>query len=568
MKQSDFVQLITNISADAASTIKYNAAQFARALHMKLAKITYEFWSDKRFAHLPSHVIFPWLQYFTDVVRNLEEAGKVIDLTLAPNPTTERITVSGRLRDFQDPFSGRLLASMGLVQEPGGAVRRREAIQEPFEPSEESILRLTEMGFGRDHAVEAFENVGSNRVDVAMEYALLHPPSSPATLERTRAARAQRRQEQQARIDAERLSSAAEGPSISDAVNNAEESRNMPLDTGTQPAVDEGDKELKSKPLTQDDMNVQVGKEMEEKLAAQALDYSKMMKESVCKVSLDIIEQSGKDRACDESGDITKMSNDGGSDQRSVIIVVSNFLLDFCKSSLVKATTGPSQPLDAPVPLESSIGLELLERIKLCLDDTRGQSEGDIKSFSNCHVKPGCSSFAALVHSSVIFFRSHPKLRPLVLRHGIVGIITHCVRNVTVSSALRNIGTDASVPLFWPDWLAPALLLLEVMASPTSVALDEEETPHKKSEYTKVLAEHKSLSKKQAQTVKSIFSAVSSNEVGKMTPKKKKDSKSIKKQSSAKNSDITGIEEGKQEVNIPTFLPLLHSDTQGRKCAC
>lgn len=38
--------------------IKYNAAQFARALHMKLAKIMYEFWSDERFTHMPSHVFF------------------------------------------------------------------------------------------------------------------------------------------------------------------------------------------------------------------------------------------------------------------------------------------------------------------------------------------------------------------------------------------------------------------------------------------------------------------------------------------------------------------------------
>ena len=67
-------------------TIKYNASQFARALHMKLANIMYEFWSDEQFTHMPSHslaaiislmVIFPWLQYFTDVVPNLEEAWKV-----------------------------------------------------------------------------------------------------------------------------------------------------------------------------------------------------------------------------------------------------------------------------------------------------------------------------------------------------------------------------------------------------------------------------------------------------------------------------------------------------------
>jgi hypothetical protein len=118
------------------------------------------------------------------------------------------------------------------------------------------------------------------------------------------------------------------------------------------------------------------------------------------------------------------------------------------------------------------------------------------------------------------------------------------------------------------------LLLLEVMSQPTSVTLDEEggeegKPPQKKSEYGKVLAEHKSLHKKQTQTLKNIF-LMPNKDSSKITPKKKKDAESSKKQSHEKNIDSTAREEGTQKenvqssppLNIPTFLPLLHSETQ------
>lgn len=75
-------------------------------------------------------------------------------------------------------------------------------------------------------------------------------------------------------------------------------------------------------------------------------------------------------------------------------------------------------------------------------------------SLQHCQVKVGHeSSFAALVHTAVVFFRALPKLRPLVLRHGLVGMITHCVRSCTLALSLqcRNVETR----LVWPVWLAP-----------------------------------------------------------------------------------------------------------------
>ncbi len=155
----------------------------------------------------------------------------------------------------------------------------------------------------------------------------------------------------------------------------------------------------------------------------------------------------------------------------------------------------------------------------------------------------------------------------------IIGMITHCVQNCILTPDQRS-ETDGLVsPIVWPRWLAPALLLLEVMSQPTSVTLDEEcgeegKPPHKY--YCKVLAEHKRQIQKQSQMLKNILLAVSNKESGKTTPKKKRDAESSKKESYEKNSDPTKCEEDKPKqdvqpsslLNIPQLLPLLHSETQ------
>lgn len=87
----------------------------------------------------------------------MEEAAKVTK----PNSVsaTERLSSlsgGGRIPDLRDPTRrrGRLLASMLPGQ-----------VSEPFEPSEESISTLAEMGFGRDHALEALETVGKSEIE-------------------------------------------------------------------------------------------------------------------------------------------------------------------------------------------------------------------------------------------------------------------------------------------------------------------------------------------------------------------------------------------------------------------
>lgn len=446
---------------------------------------------------------------------------------------------------MQDPTSrrGRILASMGLLQRDPSA-DARERIPEPFEPSEESVATLSEMGFSRDHALEALETVGTNQVEVAMEYALTHPPSSPATRERRRAAREQRRLEHQRRIEAVRQSSTNE-----ERPNQDEESLN--IDDGAQddsnpPTTSIDDKDKESKAKSESDMKMQ----LEKAAAKEVKEYLQTVKESLCKTCVDMIERSSLvgDGAL-EAGHLDELKL---SDSDSVTTVISNFLLDLCR------TYSPE--------LETKVTTELLRQVK---------SKLDVRSRFNCRVKAGSeteSSFAALVHASVVIFRALPKSRPLVLRQGLVGMLTHCVRNCTLTTALTlRSGKDSS--MVWPRWLAPALLLLEVMAQPTSVTLvnddGDDEAPSKpaskKSEYGKVLAEHKKQTSKLARTTKSIMSKDAAKL---MTPKKKKDTPS-KKQGDKKATDTPGDEEGKEKSNeessplpsIPTFLPLLHTET-------
>ena len=264
----------------------------------------------------------------------MEEAGKVVEPAQAS--ATERLSLSagGRLRDLQDPNSrrGRILASMGILRDPVADTRERSA--EPFQPSEESITTLAEMGFGRDHALEALETVATNRVEVAMEYALTHPPSSPSTLERRRAAREQRRLEhQQRQNDSERQSSTSEerpSPDVpDDRAPNTDVTQNQPSDSNP-PTTNE--EESKPKSLTEDELEA-----TKEKLAADEVKaYLDTVKDGLPGKCITLIatcssvaEDNVKKVEAVQSDDL---KGTGDSDSQGVIIVVSNFLLDICRA--------------------------------------------------------------------------------------------------------------------------------------------------------------------------------------------------------------------------------------------
>jgi hypothetical protein len=163
MKPIEYLSLIMNKSlidqvADIATTPKFNAGRFARALHLKLANMTHEIWLDKRICCAPAHVLNPLAAYTGKLISCLDEGGKSIF-----SPRESNGLVAGSNRQSDASFrANRILSSLNVLLgqnadefdlEPSGL----------FEPSEETIERLSEMGFSRDNAIDALETVESSK---------------------------------------------------------------------------------------------------------------------------------------------------------------------------------------------------------------------------------------------------------------------------------------------------------------------------------------------------------------------------------------------------------------------
>ena len=124
--------------------------------------------------------------------------------------------------------------------------------------------------------------------------------------------------------------------------------------------------------------------------------------------------------------------------------------------------------------------------------------------------------------------------------------------------------------MIWPSWLAPFLLLLELMAQPTSLPAEEDAENEgntakmgKKGDFAKVIVEHKKQKAALAKQTKHIFTVL--NKDSSVTSKKKKDPTkhhktdkdeqpmSTKDDSSSKKD---GVKEAPQTLSLPD-LPIL-----------
>lgn len=320
-----------------------------------------------------------------------------------------------------------------------------------------------------------------------------------------RASRTQRREEYEARQaardqDAEENPAAEPNGDINDGAGEegaADDDAAEPSTGNGDPASDAGEgkeaagvekddgEESKPKALTAEERRAKRRKEAEEKGAAEVQKYLEAVRERLPSICLDIIE--GSTSALDTADSKLDDPEISLGDSESRVLVTCNFMLDQCSQQ-----TTPD--------LENRFGNELLARSKSCLE---------IKSGNHCCVKPGREAeFAALSHASAVFFRAVPRCRLLVLKNGLVGMISHCIRNITLTSALRSKTQEAVV---WPRWLSPAMLLLDVMAQPTSVEMKDEaddmaaNRPSKKTEYGRTMAEHEKAKQRTAKVCQTRF---------------------------------------------------------------
>ena len=423
-------------SSDADKVVLFSANRFTRALFLSVATITSDIWNDPRFATLPAHILHPVALLANDIVSGLEDAANTVP-KVSNSSEIESAAVAIVLPSHRS----------GMAQ----SIQRRstETIigldDAGFEASEEAITLLTDMGFGYDHALAAIESTRSNDLVASMEFALSQPPPSPASAER-------RRIERRARM---RLSALQEEDIIVDSRIDATLVELRGTGTNSDLTRHEVDNDLGI-----DSGGLNVGESMCTDIdEMERVDPNDMQRdciqsslstwtEIIPKVTLGILSGvvdgfSGGPRSAKHVSIIRDNGDgQGNGDTEGLTVVISSCLLWLCQKY--------------PDKCDNIVG-DLLSRLKnqFEVEIINGSLRAKVQLGKEC-------SFAALCHATVLFTRALPKTRISVLQNGLV----HCLVCCTSEYHINNT---------WPIWLAPALLLLEVMAQPMAAFSEEKD---------------------------------------------------------------------------------------------
>lgn len=426
----------------------FSPEDFVKSTCFLVSEVVRGMWIDPRFKFTPPHIVHPFATLIVDIIGGLEDAGKK---RITRNP---RSGSSSTTAEF-DVFGGTSLGGRREENEAAAAAGAAASAEEAFEPSEESIERLEEMGFSRDHAIDALENSRSNRVEIAMEYALSHPPPSPTAIERRRARNEEGQRQREERPD----NSAAENQVHAEASGSAGEtpagSANVDTEDPAPSPTGDNQSESAAEPMEveeSEDVIETKEREKNQKGKEDAIDEKEREKNdgedngvALSKVLLKEWIKDGPRVACSFMGNLTMMlhgncmkpnTGEGDGESEALTVVLCSFLLDICQR----------YPSDC-----DGIAFEVLKPLEDHIEETSG---GAFK------VKEGKeASFASLCHATVLFTRALPQTRSLVLKRNLVHKFVSCVQ-----VALGP--TEAIAQRTWPIWLASALLILDVMAQP------------------------------------------------------------------------------------------------------
>ena len=378
----------TSNQASAADEDTFSPEKFSRSLLCSVSKTAMELWVDPRFVVAPPYIAHPIATLVAEIMSSLEESTK----KAGSNQTTRSARGESAL---WNPFR-----NIAQANRPSENAESSNA-EEEFEVSDDAVNRLVEMGFSTDHAWDAVDSTRSNRLEVAMEYALAHPPPSPSAIQRRRAAREERRrQRNQQSTDNGNEDSTSGVPNLEDVTRNsqaeAEGQENGDGETARSMDVENAESntsETESK--TKEDATISLAKSCLE-----------LWKTEATKISIDILAGT----SADDVDTITLRADDGkgqgNSEVEALTVVLCSFLLDLCQRY-------PSE--------RDRIASELFAR----MNDQLVEDTGD--GSTGCTVKHGAEgSFAALCHGAVLFTRALPKTRTLVLKEGLVCRIISC----------------------------------------------------------------------------------------------------------------------------------------------
>jgi len=429
-------------SAEENEKSKFSVQQFSRRLLCKTSDIISKWWNDSRLVNAPPHVVHPFSTLVSETITALEDSTKKALSSQAPN---NPIQVRNIIADFRAAS-----ASSG----------------DDFESSEETISRLVEMGFTRDHAWDAIDRTRSNRLEIASAYAVSNIPASAESIERRRAERERRRnqrrqhQEESVRRESETGDS---GQANADVNQAAADDGAMEID----PATSKGNsKDETDRPREETTVSI-----------SSRLDSWKLQSSKV---------------ACNILSDREFDTSDGEGDSEALTTVISSFLLDLCQR----------YPDD-----RDEIAKVILSRLKGQLIEKKDEEA------SFWSVIPGReSSLASLFHCAVLFIRAIPKLRTSILKIGLVKSTISIIEKHFSDPDLRN-GSKAKQ---WPVWLPSAFLMLDIMAQPivafpatqNSVDNDTLNDLDIDDEFYQVKKDHEKQTKDLSALARRLFSAV------------------------------------------------------------
>ena len=428
----------------------FEPERFASGLRVTVSLVLKKASLNPDFSKTPPHLIHPVLNLIGDIIGGLEDVckQKMPSLTVRAN---------GAGFNLSDYFRHR--------RRIGSSGNRETEQDEPFEPDEAAITQLAEMGFDRDRAIDALENTRSNRVEIAMEYALNHAPPSPGTIARRRAEREERRRR---REDNNARGDDGNPPESVDTQNGAEggsTGASEPAGTSA-PAAEE-----EEMPETKDPFN-----------ARKELDVWIEELPPLCCTLLSAAETY-------QVADETQRGEDGNGEVEALAVVVSSFLLDLCNRY-------PKNRFSIASSLFSHL------KAQVCSSETK------MEAFENTIADGSELAVSAVCHAAVLFMRAIPKSRIYLLKENVVGPIIAAVQTMLRKYSISTVNSTKRLP----QWLAPCLLLLDIMAQP-AVGFDDEdvkETSEKEmdieGEYGEVKSEHKYQAAQVAELGRKIFS--------------------------------------------------------------
>ena len=407
-------------------------------------KASLDSWKDPRLARSPAQVLYPVTTLAGEVISSLDEALKT-----SSNSSESNRSGSGQWELFSRAARGRLPRQRddnGNNEEEAAAVA-----QENFEPSEDTISLLIDMGFNREHALEALESTRSNRMEIVMDYALSMGTLLPEELAARRAAREYARRRHAATGQDGAGNNGEDTDGVAAGQDNGNRDEDMADNESSNPNDD--DKTIGTASATADGDEKETGDSPDELMAKRIEECRRSWVENASVIAIDVISGT-TDSTTIEKGEALLPYRDDGKGQgnaeaEALTVVLSSFLLELCQKYPEEQTKVVSMLLDRLSSL-------------FVVGDSDIDGSWSIPS-------ENARSFASLCHATVLCIRALSATRVLVLQKGIVRRLVSSLQFAQSHVQTESATTEAPS---WPAWLSSGLLLLDVMAQPIATPPD------------------------------------------------------------------------------------------------